>query len=95
MFQPIVRMWRDFEAKRPGTAQFLMFAVFSNAVTVLQFVLMPALRAWFNSTDLVNQSLQLFPVGANVDGSQYFMFDFPAGEISDGGGGGLAYFLAV
>ncbi|GMA34761.1 hypothetical protein [Demequina litorisediminis] len=37
----------------------------------------------------------MFPVGANVDGSQYYMFDYPAGEISDGGGGGLAYFLAV
>lgn len=95
MFDPIVRVWRRFEERRPGTAQFLMFFVFSNAVTVLQFVLMPLLRDWFNGTDLVNQSFQVFPVGSNVDGSQYFMFDYPAGQISDGGGGGLAYFLAV
>lgn len=91
----IKNWWRGFEERHTGLAQFLMFFVFSNAVTVLQFVLMPALRGWFSSTDLVNTDFQVLPVGSNVDGSQYFMFDYPAGEISDGGGGGLAYFLAV
>ncbi|WP_228373090.1 GtrA family protein [Demequina maris] len=95
MFAPITRMWQGFEARRPGTAQFLMFFVFSNAVTVLQFVLMPLLRSWFASTSLLDTDFQVLPIGSNVDGSQYYMFDYPAGEISQGGGGGLAYFLAV
>ncbi|MFV0634269.1 hypothetical protein [Demequina sp.] len=95
MFAAIASWWKRFEERHTGTAQFLMFFVFSNAVTVLQLVLMPVLRDWFANTSLVTTDFQVLPVGSNVDGSQYFMFDYPAGEISDGGGGGLAYFLAV
>jgi len=94
MFKPIVRIWRSFEAKRPGTAQFLMFFLLSNGVTVLQLALMPMFKAAFNQTSLVDTDFQIWPVGQNVDGSQYFIFDYPAGELPEGGGG-LAYFLAV
>ncbi|WP_228373397.1 GtrA family protein [Demequina gelatinilytica] len=95
MFQPLIRAWRRFEERRPNTAQFLMFFVFSNAVTALQLALMPILRSWLDGTELLNTTFQVFPVGSNVDGSQYFMFDYPAGAIGDGGGGGLSYFLSV
>lgn len=94
MFRPAKNLWDRFAERRPGTAQFLMFFVFSNAVTVLQLALMPLLRGWFNQTGLVDTSFQRFPVGENVDGSQYYIFDYPAGELPEGGGG-LAYFLAV
>lgn len=94
MFTPITRVWRRFEERRPGTAQFTMFFLLSNGVTVLQLALMPILRNVFNGTSLVATDFQVWPVGANVDGSQYFVFDYPAGELPDGGGG-LAYFLAV
>ena len=94
MIQAAKRMWERFVERRPGTAQFLMFFVFSNAVTVLQLALMPLLRGWFNQTGLVDTGFERFPVGENVDGSQYFIFDYPAGELPEGGGG-LAYFLAV
>ncbi|WP_084830015.1 hypothetical protein [Demequina rhizosphaerae] len=94
MFAPIVRMWRRFEERRPGTAQFLMFFVFSNAVTALQLALMPLLRAWLDTTNLINVDFQVLPVGSNVDGSQYYMFDYAAGALPEGGGG-LAYFLSV
>jgi putative flippase GtrA len=94
MIHAIRHRWEDFTERRPGFAQFLMFFVFSNAVTVLQLALMPLFRAWFNTTSLLETTFQVLPVGSNVDGSQYFMFDYPAGELP-AGGGGLAYFLAV
>ncbi|MBU4334986.1 MAG: hypothetical protein KJ548_00295, partial [Actinobacteria bacterium] len=34
------------------------------------------------------------PVGSNMDGSPFYIFDYAAGPLPDGGGG-LAYFLAV
>lgn len=86
--------WARFVERRPGFAQFLLFTVFSQAVTVLQLALMPLFRAWFNTTSLLETSFQVFPIGSDVDGSQYFMFDYPAGALPEGGGG-LAYFLAV
>ncbi|MDE0573604.1 hypothetical protein ON058_09285 [Demequina sp. B12] len=91
----IAKWWRRFEERHTGTAQFLMFFVFSNAVTVLQLAMMPILRGWLSGTELVNTDFQVLPVGSNLDGSQYYMFDYAAGEISTGGGGGLAYFLSV
>lgn len=94
MFNPIVRAWKRFEEKRPNTAQFAMFFIISNGVTVLQLALMPIFKAIFNQTALVDTGFQIWPIGSNVDGSQYFIFDYPAGQLPDGGGG-LAYFLAV
>lgn len=94
MFSPISRGWKRFEEKRPGTAQFVMFAILSNGMTVLQLALMPILKAVFNNTSLVDVSFQAFALGSNVDGSQYYVFDYAAGALPEGGGG-LAYFLAV
>lgn len=94
MFTPIRQAWRRLEEKRPGTAQFLMFFLLSNGVTVLQLALMPIFRSIFNQTSLVATDFQVLPVGSQVDGSPYFIFDYPAGELPLGGGG-LAYFLAV
>ncbi|PKQ25913.1 MAG: hypothetical protein CVT64_07705 [Actinobacteria bacterium HGW-Actinobacteria-4] len=94
MLKSVGKAWNRFVERRPGFAQFLMFFVFSNAVTVLQLALMPLFRAWFNQTWLLHTDFQRLAVGSNVDGSQYYMFDYPAGEFP-AGGGGLAYFMAV
>lgn len=87
--------WRRFQAKHAGIAQFLMFFILSNGVTVLQMVMMPLFRSIFSSTGLVDVNFQVGQVGHNFDGSLYYIFNYAAGAISDGGGGGLAYFLAV
>ncbi|WP_367948380.1 GtrA family protein [Rathayibacter sp. VKM Ac-2835] len=71
-----------------------MFLVLSNGITVLQLVLMPIFKAVFGATDLVDSGFQWLPIGSNIDGSPYYVFDYSSGELPDGGGG-LAYFLAV
>ena len=87
--------WNKFKANHPTTAQFVVFFILSNGVTVLQLVLMPLFKYLFGFTELVSTSFQIFQVGQNIDGSAYFMFDYAAGSLASGGGGGLAYFLAV
>ncbi len=95
MFAAIRTRWTRFAEKHPELSKFLLFFVLSNGVTVLQLALMPIFRWGFDAfTDLVSVSFQVFTVGANVDGSQYYMFDYAAGSLPDGGGG-LAYFLSV
>lgn len=86
--------WRGFARRHPGAARFLAFYMVSNAVTVLQLVLLPVLRACFDHTGLVHVDFRAWPVGAQPDGSPYFVFDYAAGALPSGGGG-LAYFLAV
>jgi len=88
-------MWSGFKKKHPNIAQFLVFFMLSNGVTVLQMILMPVLKWAFGHTSLVSINFQVFHVGHNLDGSNYYIFDYAAGPISSGGGGGLAYFLAV
>ncbi|HWT77089.1 MAG TPA: hypothetical protein VN258_20495 [Mobilitalea sp.] len=88
-------MWTGFKEKHPNLAQFLVFFILSNGVTVLQLLLMPVLRGAFGHTALVDTNFQILPVGHNFDGSSYYVFDYAAGSIASGGGGGLAYFLAV
>lgn len=91
----IQNRWSKFTASHPELATFLTFFVLSNGVTVLQIALMPVFRAVFdNWTNLTEVSFQALPVGSNVDGSQYYMFDYAAGPLP-AGGGGLSYFLAV
>ena len=93
---PLIAFWIRFKEKYPSTAQFIVFFILSNGITVLQLALMPILRSVFAGTDLVNTAFQIFPIGTNLDGSQYFIFNYAAGPITpDGIGGGLAYFLAV
>lgn len=91
---PIVRVWKNFSEKHPTVAQFLVFFIVSNGVTVLQMILMPLIKYFFGMTSLVDTSFQVLHCGS-VGGSPYYVFDYAAGAISEGGGGGLAYFLAV
>ncbi|MFT4157162.1 MAG: hypothetical protein QM630_04435 [Microbacterium sp.] len=95
MFAAIAHWWTRFQERRPELSTFLLFFVLSNSVTVLQLGLMPIFRWAFASfTNLTEVSFQVLPVGTNIDGTQYFMFDYAAGPLPSGGGG-LAYFLAV
>lgn len=95
MFTAIKKWWTGFQGRRPELSTFIMFLLLSNGVTVLQLALMPIFRWGFASfTGLTDVGFQAFPVGSNVDGSQYYMFDYAAGALPQGGGG-LAYFLAV
>lgn len=86
--------WRRFAEKHPGIAQFTVFFVLSNGITVLQLAMMPVIKWLFGRTALVDTAFQVWPIGSNPDGSQYFVFDYAAGALP-AGGGGLAYFLAV
>ena len=93
--QKIKNVWINFKKKHPTLAQFVVFFVLSNGVTVLQLVLMPLFKYAFEFTELINTDFQVWNVGMNLDGSKYYIFDYAAGKIALGGGGGLAYFLAV
>lgn len=90
----LVRWWRRFAENHVTLSQFLVFFVLSNVITVLQLTLMPLAKWVFGFTPLVDQAFQVGAIGSNVDGSQYYVFDYAAGALSQGGGG-LAYFLAV
>lgn len=85
----------EFKKKHPTIVEFIVFFLISNGVTVLQMILMPLLKYLFGFTPLVDTNFQVMQVGRNLDGSRYFVFDYARGAISGGGGGGLAYFLAV
>ncbi|MDR2052098.1 MAG: hypothetical protein LBP80_01670 [Treponema sp.] len=89
-------LWLHFKKQHPTLVQFLIFFILSNGVTILQMVMMPVLKGIFANTGLVNTAFQVFPVGRNLDGSRYYIFNYAVGSIAaDGSGGGLAYFLAV
>lgn len=90
-----VQLWKKFKKRFPNVAQFFVFFMLSNGVTVLQMVLMPVLKGIFATTNLINVNFQIWQLGQNIDGSAYFIFDFKGGAIASGGGGGLAFFLAV
>lgn len=92
--EKLKKRWRDFEAKHETGAQFIVFFILSNGVTVLQLILMPVFKWMFGGTSLVDTGFQFLPIGQS-DGDIVYLFDYPAGAISSGGGGGLAYFLAV
>ncbi|MDR1218741.1 MAG: hypothetical protein LBK73_03930 [Treponema sp.] len=92
----IKEQWAHFKEKHPNIAQFLVFFILSNGVTIFQMAMMPILRGMFAGGSLESVPFQVFPVGRNVDGSPYYIFNYAAGPIAlDGSGGGLAYFLAV
>jgi len=90
-----MNIFQKLKKRYPTAAEFIVFFLISNGVTVLQLVLMPLLKNFFGMTNLVNTNFQVFPIGSNLDGSRYFIFDYMSGAIDSGGGGGLAYFLAV
>lgn len=90
-----VNKWENFKEKHPNFAEFFMFFLLSNGVTVLQLLLMPLIKYLFDFTSLVHVDFTVLNIGNNYDGTPYYVFHYVAGRISDGGGGGLAYFLAV
>lgn len=95
MLTGLKKGWKSFADRHPAMAQFIIFFMVSNGVTVLQMILMPVFRNVFEMTALVNTSFQIGRIGSNLDGSPYYIFNYGAGTLSMGGGGGLAYFLAV
>lgn len=94
MISRFKKAWSLFASKHPTTAQFLIFFLLSNGITVLQLILMPLLRGLLDMTSLVDTNFQIGCVGSNFDGSPYYIFNYSAGSLPEGGGG-LAYFLAV
>lgn len=94
MISKFTKAWGSFASKHPTVAQFLIFFLLSNGITVLQLILMPLFKWLFGMTVLVDTNFQVGHIGANVDGSQYYIFNYAAGALPVGGGG-LAYFLAV
>lgn len=90
----MIDLWVKYKDKHPNIAQFLVFFMLSNGITVLQLVLMPVFKGIFGHTSLVDTNFQIMQFGHNFDGSPYYVFDYGAGSLSSGGGG-LAYFLAV
>lgn len=94
MLKKIKDWWDRYCQRHPELSKFIMFFILSNGVTIFQIVVMPVFKAIFAQTDLINTNFQVWPVGSNVDGSQYYIFDYAAGALPNGGGG-LAYFLAV
>jgi putative flippase GtrA len=95
MIQRLINIWQDFAKKHPGIAQFIVFFMLSNGITVLQLIMMPLFKEIFNATPLIDVNFQFGKIGKNFDGSSYYIFDYAAGSLSSGGGGGLAYFVAV
>lgn len=94
MFHRISAAWASFSDRHTAIAQFLMFFLLSNGVTVLQFVLMPVFKWLFGMTDLISTDFRVLHLGTQPGGAPYYMFDYAAGPLPMGGGG-LAYFLAV
>lgn len=95
MVNNLKERWNQFTIKHQAVAEFFSFFIVSNGVTLLQLVLMPVWKSIFGMTDLVKISFQIGKIGNNFDGSPYYIFNYAAGAIGEGGGGGLAYFLAV
>jgi putative flippase GtrA len=95
MINILKKRWTAFSEDHSIIAQFLVFFIVSNGVTLLQMALMPFLRNLFEMSDLVNTNFQIWHIGLNLKGNPYFVFDYAAGTLASGGGGGLAYFLAV
>lgn len=89
-----VAAWTAFAAARPSTAQFIVFTALSIAMTLLQLIVMPVSKLIFGQTELVEVGFQWLQVGTGLHGVPYYIFDYAAGALPDGGGG-LAYFLAV
>lgn len=89
------KIWGNFSVKHQTLSQFLVFFLLSNGITVLQLILMPVFKGILGATSLVDTAFQVGQIGRNMDGSLYYIFNYAAGSIANGGGGGLAYFLAV
>ena len=95
MTNPAIKWWKTFSDKNPSLAEFILFFIICNGVTVLQMILMPVFKWIFGYTALINVDFQILQVGQNINSTPYYIFDYASVAIADGGGGGLAYFLAV
>ncbi|NOU82750.1 hypothetical protein GC101_28200 [Paenibacillus sp. LMG 31459] len=91
----LVGFWNNYKEQHPSIAQFLVFFLLSTGMTVLQLIMMPVFKGIFAQTTLVDTSFRILQFGHNFDGSDYYLFDYGSGSLASGGGGGLAYFLAV
>lgn len=91
---PIHKGWKNFSVKHPFVTQFVVFFAVSNGVTLIQIILMPIIKYFLGMTSLVDVNIQVLRCGS-INGNPYYIFDYPAGSIATGGGGGMAYFLAV
>ncbi len=95
IYSTVAASLRRFKKKHPALVQFLVFFVLSNGVTLLQMVLMPLARSILDQTSLLQTNFQIGQFGSNFNGTPYYIFDYAAGPLATGGGGGLSYFLAV
>jgi putative flippase GtrA len=93
--QNLKRRWKTFSVNHSTIALFLIFFIVSNGVTALQMIMMPIFRNILGMTDLVDTNFQIWHIGSNFNGNPYYVFNYAAGTLPSGGGGGLAYFLAV
>lgn len=84
--QALTRWWKNFETTHTTVAQFIVFFILSNGITVLQVALMPAFKAVFAHTSLLDTAFQFLPVGVS-NGHTVFLFDYSAGSMSVGAGG--------
>lgn len=91
----VINVWTNFKEKHPELSQFLVFFIVSNGITILQMIVMPILKGVLDQTSLVSINFQVGQVGSNFDGSPYYIFNYGAGTLANGGGGGLSYFLSV
>lgn len=91
----IQKIWENFKEKHPTFSQLLVFFVVSNGITLLQLVIMPLFKQLFDQTSLINTNFQVGQIGTAVGGSPFYIFNYAAGSLASGGGGGLAYFLAI
>ena len=87
--QALKRWWTAFEDKHTTAAQFIIFFILSNGITVLQVALMPAFNAVFAHTSLLDTAFQFLPVGVS-NGHTVFLFDYSAGSMSVGGAAKLS-----
>lgn len=82
--------------KKIFNREFIYFFIISNAITILQLILMPLFRMALEGTSLENIAFQMLQIGSNPDGTPYYVFNYEKGPITASGtGGGLAYFLSV
>lgn len=91
----LIGFWNKYKKKHPNIAQFIVFFILSAGMTVFQLILMPLIKLIFAQTSLLTTTFKVFQLGHNYDGSAYYVFDYAAGSLASGGGGGLGYFLAV
>ena len=87
--------WGKFKIEHPTLVEFFIFFIISNGVTILQMVLMPIFKWLFGMTELININFQIGLIEGDSESSTYYIFNYEKGAISENGGGGVAYFLAV